>query len=125
TGPTLGPAEPQLAATAGGECRANLPVERARLTTLAVAQGVEAQLAHEERPVPGDVLQARQVRLEALLRLEIDVEADEIEEREPEVFGRGVVDVRHQPLGVFLLDDPVEPLEVTLDLAAAKPARHQ
>src|SRR5439155_105305 len=50
---------------------------------------------------------------------------DEVEERHPEVFGRGVVDVRHQPLGVFLLDDPVQPLEVTLDLAAAKPARHQ
>src|SRR2546422_3333306 len=92
--PLVGPREHEHAATPGGERRSHLPVERARLATLAVAQGVQAQLAHEERPVPSDVLQARQVRLEAVLRLEVDVEADEVEERQPEVLGRGIVEDR-------------------------------
>src|SRR5256886_2530036 len=87
--PLVGPREHEHAAASRGERSADLPIERARLTALAVAQGVEAQLTHEERPVPGDVLQARQVGLEAVLRLEIHVEADEVEERQPQVFGRG------------------------------------
>src|SRR2546426_3347770 len=34
--------------------RSHLPVKRPRLDALAVAQSVEPELAHDERPVPGD-----------------------------------------------------------------------
>src|SRR5438105_13047119 len=82
--PLVGPREHEHTAAPRGERRSHLPVERACLATVAVAQGIEAQLTHEKRSVPRDVLQARQVRLEAILRLEIHAEADEVEEGEPE-----------------------------------------
>ena len=60
---------------------------------------VEPDLAHQQRPVAGEVLQPREVRLEARsLRLEVDVEADEVEERQLQVLGRRVVDVGDEPV---------------------------
>ena len=49
--------------------------------------------------LPARVCKRRQVGLELLFRFEEDVEADEIEERELKVFGRGVVDVRDEGVG--------------------------
>jgi len=123
--PLVGPSEHEHAGAAGGERRPHLPVERSRLGALAVAQAVEAQLAHEERPVARDVLEAREVGLEPVLRLEVHVEADEVEKRQPQVFGGRVVDVGDKPVGVFFLDHPVHPLEVALDRATADVARHR
>ena len=62
---------------------------------------VEPDLGHDERPVLGHVLQAREIGLEPIRLLEEDVEADEIEERQLQVLGRGVVDVRDQRRGVL------------------------
>src|SRR5439155_289049 len=96
--PLVGPGEHEHAGASGRERRPHLPVERARLDALAVAQRVEPELAHDERPVPGDILQARQVRLEPFLRLEVDVEAHEVEERQLEVCRRRGVHIRHDRL---------------------------
>ena len=67
---------------AGGEGGPHLPVERPRLRLLGVAQRVEAGLGHDQRAVAGDVLQPREVGLELRARLEEDVEADEVDERQ-------------------------------------------
>src|SRR5439155_12333800 len=96
--PLVGPREHEHAGATGGERRPYLPVERPRLSTLAMAEAVEPELAHDERPVSCDVLQARQVRLEAVLRLEVHIEAHEVEKRQPEVLRGGVVHVGHEPL---------------------------
>ena len=123
--PLVGPGEHEDAGTAGGERAPHLPGERARLDALVVAEAVKPELAHEERSVPGEILETGQVGLEPVLRLEVDVEAHEVEAGQLEVFRRGVVHVRHEPAGVLLLDRPVEPLEVALDPSAAQPARHR
>src|SRR5437899_6902415 len=67
----------------------------------------------------------REVGLEPVLRLEVHVEADEVEKRQPQVFGGRVVDVGDKPVGVFFLDHPVHPLEVALDCATADVALHR
>ena len=79
--------------------RSHLPIERVRLRDRAVAPAVEADLGDEQRPIAGEVLQAREIGVELITRLEVDVEADEVEERQPQVLGRGVVDVRDEPSG--------------------------
>jgi hypothetical protein len=56
--------------------------------------------------------------------LEIDIECQEIEEVELQVFRRGVVDVGDDPVGVFLLDDLEHALEVPLDSLGSEPTRH-
>src|SRR5438270_5802410 len=52
--PTRRSSDLEHAGASGRERRPHLPVERARLDALAVAQSVEPELAHDERPVPGD-----------------------------------------------------------------------
>ena len=123
--PLVGPREHERAGAPPRERRPHLPVEGARLRTLAVAQRVEPQLAHEERPIAGDVLQAGEVCLEPLLGLEVHVEAHDVEERQLEVFGRRVVHIRHDAGWVLILHDAIQSLEVAFDPGPAEPARHR
>ena len=79
---TNAPAQP--AANAVRTCQSSARA----CAVVAVAAAVEPDLRHEQRPVAGEVLQAGEIGLEPLARLEIDVEADEVEERQLEVLGR-------------------------------------
>ena len=108
--PLVGPGEDEHARAAGGEGGAHLPVERARLGAFGVAQRVEADLGDEQRAVARDVLEPGQVRLELRARLEVDVEADEVEERQLEVLGGRVVDVGDERVRVLVLGRVVEAL---------------
>src|SRR5438093_633882 len=76
----------------------------------------------DQRPVAGHVLQAGEVGAEPLLRFEVDVEADQVQEGEVEVLGRGIVDVGDEGAGILRLDDLVQPAQIPLDPAAAQPA---
>ena len=82
---------------------------------------VEPELAHQQRPVAGEVLQPRRgTRRSSSRRLEVDVERDEVEERQLQVLGRRVVDVGDEPVGVLVLDGVVQPLEVPLDACGGR-----
>src|SRR5207247_2657418 len=119
--PIIGPRVNERAGTSSREGCANLPIEHARLGVLAVAQAVEADFRHEQGPVAGDVVKSGQVGVQAGLGLEIDVEANEIEKRELEIFGGRIIDVGHQAVGIAGFGQIIEPLEKTLQLAAAMP----
>ena len=70
----------------------------------------------QQRPLAGDVVEAREVGLERLLGLEVDVEADEVEERQLQVLGRGVVDVGDERVrGPPPSHASIEPLDEALD----------
>ena len=120
--PLVRPAEREGAGAAVGEDRAELLLERPRLRRPAVSPAVEPDLGHDEGAVAGEVVEPREIRLEPLPRLEIHVEAEEVGERQVQVFGRRIVDVGDEPVRVLLLRRPVEPLEEALDGAAAVPA---
>ncbi len=123
--PLIRPGEHEHAGAPGREGRAHLPVEGPGLDVFAVAQAVKPELAHHERAVAGEVLQPGEIGVEALLRLEIDVEAQQIQERQPEVFRGGVIHVGDQPVRVSLLHHAIQPLEIALHLPTAQPACHR
>ena len=120
--PFVGPREHEDPGAARRKGQANLPVQRRRLALLAVAAAVEADLGDDERKVVGDVLKPRQVGVEGLRSLEVDVEARQVEERQVQVLGRGEVDVGDQSLRILLLGGAVEALDEALDPAATVPA---
>ena len=80
--PLVSPGEHEDTSASASKRRPDLPVHAPRLLIVAVAERVEPELAQDQRTVARDVLEAREVRLERRLTLEIDVEADEIEKRQ-------------------------------------------
>ena len=67
--PFVGPRIDERAGTAAGKRGANLPGERLRLRVFAIAEAVETQFAHHQRPVIGHVVQAGDVGVEFVLGL--------------------------------------------------------
>jgi hypothetical protein len=123
--PFVRPAEDERPGTSGRERGANLPAQRVRLGEQAVPLRVEAHLAQQQRPVAGQVLEPRQIRVETLARLEVDVEAHEVQEWQVEVFGRGIVDVSDEAARILSLGGVVEALEKAFHGAPAMPANHR
>ena len=80
--PLVGPGVHERPGAPRRERAAHLPVERARLDGLAVPPAVEPDLAHHERALARMGLQPGEVGAQPLLRLEIDVVADEVQEIE-------------------------------------------
>ncbi len=101
--PLVGPGEGERAGHAAGEDAAELRLQAAGLAGLAVAQAVEADLAHEQRAVTGDVVQPGQIGGQPLARFEVDVEADDVEERQLQVLRRRIVHVGDERAGIDLL----------------------
>ena len=69
------------------------------LAGLALADGVGARFGEQQRLLAGDVLQARQIRAQLRLPMEIDIERVQIEKREIEELRGWKVDVREQAVG--------------------------
>jgi len=103
----------------------DLPAERLRLPVLAVPAAVEPDFRHQERPVAGKYLKPGKVRSEPRLRLEVYVEASQVEERQIQILGGWVVDVAHEALGVLGFGDPVELLEEALHPPGPVPAHNR
>src|SRR5216117_269286 len=78
--PFVGPGINKGAGTAGCERRSHLPVEGARLGLLAVPAAVQPDLTHDQGALAREVLQPREVGLQILRLLEVDIEAKEVEE---------------------------------------------
>ena len=97
-------------------------MQRPGLLLLAVATAVEAELGHHQRAIVGQVLQPREIALELLAALEVDVEGEEVEARQPQVLGRGEVDVGDQRAGVLLPGGAAQAREKALDPRAPLPA---
>ena len=115
TMPLVGPGEDERARAARRERRAELPVESVAACVSAVAAAVETELRDHERPVAGDVLQPREVGLQALGVLEVDVEATKSRNGSSQVLRRREVDVRDERVGVGVLRRRVQALEEALD----------
>jgi hypothetical protein len=120
--PLVGPREHERARAAGCERVRQLPPEAVRLLGEPVPGAVEADFREEKRPVSREVLQPSEVRGELLGRLQIDVEGAQVEERKLEVLGRGVVDVRDEPVRIHVLRGPVQALDEALDAPPPVPA---
>ncbi len=122
--PLVGPGKRDRAARAFLERRADVHRRDLGLTGFAFANRVGAGFSKQQRLVARDVLQAREIRAQLWLAVQVHVERADVEEREVEEFGRREVDVREERLrrGVLrvLIQAPQEPL----DAHAPVPADH-
>ena len=92
--PFVGPAKHKSAAAAFFEGRSNLPVERVRLFLFAMAKTVEAEFPEQQRALAHYVVKVGDVVAQALLVFQINVEANQIDEIQLEIFRRWIIDVR-------------------------------
>jgi hypothetical protein len=120
--PLVGPRINERTRCARRERGAHLPGEGLGLAQLAVAHAVEPDLGQHQRSIAGEVLEPGEVGLQPVAILEVDVEAVEVEERQLQVLGGGIVDVRDQRAGILLADERAQSLDVALDAAGADPA---
>jgi hypothetical protein len=121
--PLVGPGEDHGPGAPAFEGRPDLPLQGLGLGRLPMGARVQPQFRHEEGPVPGQVLQAGQIGPEVLLLLQVDVEAQEIQEGElGEILGGGIVHVGDQGPGVRRLHLPIQPLQESLHPGGAVPA---
>jgi hypothetical protein len=102
--------------------RVELPRERVGLFLLAFAPAVQTKLGEQQRPVVREVLQARQIAREQFPPLEVDVEGDEVEVRQPQILGRGIVDIGDERLWILVLRGAAQPCQEPLGASAAVPA---
>ncbi len=121
TVPFIRPGKDKRAGTPPRKDRADLPLEHVRLSVLSVATTVESDLPHEHRTVTRHVLQTRQVGLKAFLRLEVHIEAHQVQERQLQVLRGGIVHVRDQPFGVLILGHLVQAFKVLFHTAVPIP----
>ncbi len=82
---------------------------------------VESDLGEDERPIPREVVKPREVGLESLWGLEVDIEAGEVGEPELEILRRRIVHIRDKAARVFAPRRPGEALEEALDRARSVP----
>src|SRR5207247_9003364 len=112
--PLVGPRVNKRPGAARSEGSADLPVQHLRLYCFSVAQAVQSHLRHDQGSVARNVVQAGKVRIETLVRFQINVETGKIQEPELEIFGGWVIDVSHQPFGVLGLRRAMKPVQEPL-----------
>jgi hypothetical protein len=122
--PFIRPRKHERAGRSARERRSNLPVQHACLLVAPVAHAVEPHLAEQQRPLIGDDLQPRQIGVESILGLQIDVETHQIQKRQAQIFGGRIVDVRDQALGIFFFYGAIQFAQIAFDARRADPA-HQ
>ena len=120
--PLVGPPEHERAGASGRKGGVDLPLEHLCLIDFAVPTTIQPDFSQQQRPVPGKILKPGQVRFQTILGLEVHVEAHQVEKRQVQIFGRGIVHIRHEPVRVLFFRGMIESFQVTLDRAAAVPS---
>jgi len=122
--PLVGPGEEDGAGGAAADDAIEVPIEDGGLHFLALADGVEAEFAHDQGLVAGEVLEAGEVALEVELAFEVDVEGVEVDVGREEILGGRVAGVGVERAGIGLAGDVDEVLDEMDDTADAEPADH-
>ena len=102
----------------------DVPGDHFRLLVFAVADGIHAEFPEHERTVLREVLQAREVAIEVLLTVQVDVEGEKVGVLRQQVFGRGKAGVRIKHLGVHALGQEDEVLDEFGHATRAQPTHH-
>src|SRR3990172_7780648 len=102
----------------------SLPFQYLSLLFQPVSKAVHADLSHDQGGVSSDCLQFWKIGFKPFLRLQVYVEAHQIQEGQIEIFGGGIVNVRHQSIRVFPLDSLVQFVKKAFDLSSPMPSDH-
>src|SRR5260370_31743915 len=104
------------------ESRARLPSYQLRLMGLAFTNRIHSRLAQHQRPIVGRRKQMGKVAPIINLAMEIDVEANHIEEIEIEIFRRRVIRKRKEAVRIAIPADLVKFAQELIDRARPVPA---
>src|SRR6266849_4240064 len=85
-----------------------LPVQEIGLPVPSMAKTAHPQLGEDQWQLARHVLEPRQVHAEVAALVQVDVEGENVNEREFQVFGGGEIGVGDKALGVLLLSDVIE-----------------
>src|SRR6266850_1478085 len=121
TKPFISPGKNEKTGAAAGKNGARLPFEHPSLRGLAIAQAVQTNFSHHERTFVREILQTRHVCLQFVLRFQVDVERNEVQKRQIEIFRRRIIYICNEPLGVFVLGSPIEAFKEFFDATVAVP----
>ena len=116
--PVVGEGEDEGADGLAGSCLREL-AEELGLAALAVALGVEADFAEDEREGAGDVVEAGEILFKLGGIFEEEIEAAEIGAGGMEIFSGRIIGVGGEAVGGNLLHDVDELVDEALDAAAA------
>src|SRR6266849_6650764 len=122
--PFIRPGKDKCSSAAACESTPYLPFKRISLGLLAVSPAVQTDLRQQQRAVTSKGLQTCKVGLECVLRFEIYVETEKIEEREFQKFSCRKIHISNKRLGVFSFCQPIQLLNEPLDSPAPQPANN-
>jgi len=122
TPPLVGPGIGHGTAGAFGKSRADVRCRDARLALETLPQAIPAGFREEQRSVPREVLQAREVAAQLGLPMEVDVIGEHVEGIELEVLGGWEVYISQQAVGRRCLHIFIEVTQELLDPSVAVPA---
>ncbi len=122
--PFIRPGKDKYSSAAPCESTPYLPFKGGSLGLLTVSSAVQTDLRQQQWAVTSKGLQTCKVGLECILRFEIYVETEKVEEREFQKFGCRKIHISNKRLGVFSLCHPIKLLYEPLDLPAPQPTHN-
>ena len=125
TKPFVRPGKDECARATSAHRRAHLPVQRARLGLQTVALAVESDLGHQQRTISREAVQPGEITFQGLLRFEINVEGNEIQEGQPQEFRGRIINIGNEGIGILSLRGTMEAFQEVLDATSSLPANHR
>src|SRR6266851_203660 len=122
--PFIRPGKDKCSSAAACESTPYLPFKRISLGLLTVSSAVQTDFRQQQWAVTSKGLQTCKVGLECVLRFEIHVETEKIEERKFQKFSCRKIHISNGRLGVFSLCHPIKLLYEPLDSPAPQPAHN-
>ena len=80
-----------------------MPVQAGGLRRLAISPAVQANLGYEQWPVASEVLETRKIGVVVVPRFQKNVEAQQVQKGQVQVFRWRIVGIRNQSFRVFFL----------------------
>src|SRR5467141_3263688 len=122
--PFIRPGKDKYSSAAACESTPYLPFKGGSLGLLTVSSAVQTDLRQQQWAVTSKGLQTCKVGLECILRFEIYVETEKVEEREFQKFSCRKIHISNKRLGVFSFCHPIKLLNEPLDSPAPQPAHN-
>src|SRR5260370_21565442 len=122
--PFVRPGKDKCSGAAACESAPHLPFKRSSLGLLTISSAVQTDLRQQQWAVTSKGLQTCKAGLECVLRFEIYVETEKVEERELQKFSCRKIHISNKRLGVFGLCRPIKPFYELLDSPAPQPANN-
>ena len=111
-----------------GETPANnafdVPAQHLRLLLLGMPNRIHAEFTKDERLVVGQILKARQIAIEIILPVQVDIECHEVAVLRQEILGGRIAGVGEKRARVFLAADVDQLLDEFRNLPRTQPAHH-